>query len=1775
MKTRKMPKRILAFLLALVMLTATPGIIPHAFAAGGYLTSLMLSESMGAADVLQGNFDSGTDEYTIYTKMGTFVFEYSAASADVSFEFFADNSSTAEFGMALGPYVIFYPNWSTHEKYTVVITVSPTDGVGEEHSYTVDIIYPNFKHLISFSIGSAGGTVFSGFDPADTENFSYDSIFVGSGISELYLEMYIAAGARLKISSDNTTDIGINNGYEYTNQSNYATAKLKNNPDPYTAGKTVFTIDVTSAEGALRTYTFTVTRAAERPPEDARLRSIGDIAVCPESYPGETESLTLSPAFAGDTHSYTAQPEFECDYDTLAFAVVPKAERDGFSAYGGTVEVFDSDGNRCTGVRTDISVSESGFSVDLDKYSFSGIPLKVGDNVLTIRVSAPGNSVEEYTLTVTRKADDPDRRSSALESLKLEYADTTPINALYYSFDPGTLSYMGDYMPGKALEITAVPVNANAEVVIKVNGTEYGAGGLATIPAGFAFGTVIEIIVTPDYGIPRDSTTYTVTLADGVPPTISDLENTGLTLTDVEFSFESDEAGAYYYLVRPVSDTPPDAEEIKAGAGGVMAAGTNGFTLSTAGLAEGTAYTVYLTAEDAYGNRSAILSVGVTTAIKPTAGNILPTICHTDGSGAFTFTTNLTAGKYYYAVVAGNQMSAVPSAGALKDAALGVDYGGAYTYYFAGTGDISGGTSVVLGGLLTVLPSATSPNQYTIFLVCESEAEFFSTVISRIAQTTQTSQMLSGAVRIYSEDGTTLLSDASATRPPYVTETIQAELEDTTAAAGAARTYNLYVGGVSNPTDTNNTGEFEMTTGYLGKAIRVEVSVSGYTGNKSASTALAVSKLERLAAPAGFGTVNSTEENPDGRITGLLPNTDYDIKSAGAADWSATVTTDAYGVITGLAAGAYEIRRTVDLQYYKDESYAASVFIQKTYAVKPDDAGGDAALAVDVITSDTVRELGKVTGLASGKDYVYCEYDAESGTWGEWQTLLLTAGATDWTGLYPGAYRLKYADTTDILYANHYEFTIAPAVPWKDIDITGAAAYTPDTISVGWTAPSWAGGSDITSYTVKLYKGTEIPGSDPEAWTWGTPIDTQTVTMPATAREVIYTDATVERGVMYRVEICATNAAGSSEVVSRNLPVLLLPVLAAPGADTKNSAEEDPDGVITGLIAGTKYDIMHEDDVEWTTVTAADDGDGGGEITGLQAGAYRIRLWVSLTYYAGYSDEADVFIQKTYAVTPSGNGAQFVQIDAGSDTLGMVTGLLPDMRHEFGVYDAGSGTWEWSDLPLGTTEVTDLQPGTYSVRYKESIEILYKNENIFTIDPSAPWKVSELILTPGNRTITVAWLPPEYDGGEPIEGYIITLYKGTEIKDTDISNPEDKQWDWEPAAKQMLVITETPGLSQDGDPITLYTATLFKWEWVIDEDTGIGEWAPVELEPGKEVFTSTELEELLTVEFDGLESNAMYRAGVVGFNSAGYMNDEANQMKAEAQVPTSGGGLFLISFEPGEHGSVIGGIYEFVRSGQSPWRIPGIEAHEGYVFRGWSLDGKTVVDPFSIIITENVTFYALYRGVDEYDHMAYITGFGDGTFRPDACLTRAETAVIIARIIQGTMYPAEGGSPPFNDTPPGSWFSASVGFVANAGIMIGYGDGTFRPYDYISREEFAKVIAETAIFMGLIPAVSPGQPICTDAANVSAWARDYVYTAQSGGWFAAGNLYFDPLRKITRAEAVKVVNSLLGRPPSFDCSNVEFSSYSDIHGHWAYSLIIEASINHNFSYHDGTEAWIQ
>ncbi len=150
-----------------------------------------------------------------------------------------------------------------------------------------------------------------------------------------------------------------------------------------------------------------------------------------------------------------------------------------------------------------------------------------------------------------------------------------------------------------------------------------------------------------------------------------------------------------------------------------------------------------------------------------------------------------------------------------------------------------------------------------------------------------------------------------------------------------------------------------------------------------------------------------------------------------------------------------------------------------------------------------------------------------------------------------------------------------------------------------------------------------------------------------------------------------------------------------------------------------------------------------------------------------------------------------------------------------------------------------------------------------------------------------------------------------------------------------------------------------------------------------------------------------------------------------------------------------------------------------------------------------------YEGINKLVGEGIIIGYPDGTFKPEGNITRAELVKIVNMVFEFTEIEE---ATDFTDVKAEDWFFDNVLIAQQAGYIVGYPDGTFKPNGLITREEFCKILDVINNFVELPLSTLP-------ADEVSPWAVEYVNRVISNRIMLLDeNNNFRALEKATRAE---------------------------------------------------------
>ena len=194
----------------------------------------------------------------------------------------------------------------------------------------------------------------------------------------------------------------------------------------------------------------------------------------------------------------------------------------------------------------------------------------------------------------------------------------------------------------------------------------------------------------------------------------------------------------------------------------------------------------------------------------------------------------------------------------------------------------------------------------------------------------------------------------------------------------------------------------------------------------------------------------------------------------------------------------------------------------------------------------------------------------------------------------------------------------------------------------------------------------------------------------------------------------------------------------------------------------------------------------------------------------------------------------------------------------------------------------------------------------------------------------------------------------------------------------------------------------------------------------------------------------------------------------------------------------------------------------------------TVADEANLKFADNVDSSAwYYNEVNKAAELGLMNGYADtNLFGPNDTITRAQVAQVLFNMAghRADMDLPEGsyneiyGYASFVDVNGKMWYGKAIAWAKAAGIVTGYGDGTFAPENNITLEEFATMLARYAQKYGNYTAGSAADfAAYGDASVVDSWAAEYVAWAVKGGYMGKNTNVLTPLANMTRAEAAAMV----------------------------------------------------
>ncbi|MGG4145507.1 invasin domain 3-containing protein [Paenibacillus algorifonticola] len=158
-----------------------------------------------------------------------------------------------------------------------------------------------------------------------------------------------------------------------------------------------------------------------------------------------------------------------------------------------------------------------------------------------------------------------------------------------------------------------------------------------------------------------------------------------------------------------------------------------------------------------------------------------------------------------------------------------------------------------------------------------------------------------------------------------------------------------------------------------------------------------------------------------------------------------------------------------------------------------------------------------------------------------------------------------------------------------------------------------------------------------------------------------------------------------------------------------------------------------------------------------------------------------------------------------------------------------------------------------------------------------------------------------------------------------------------------------------------------------------------------------------------------------------------------------------------------------------------------------------------------------------------VNGQEESRFNPEAVITRAEIAALLARALG---LPNVGNRTDFHDVIESSWYSGAVASVKAYGIMDGFKDGTFRPNEQVSRQEAIVIIVRALrLAKGASLAINDNTTVdlseYADVNQIGEWAREAIQTAIKEGLIKGYGKKLQPQKSLTRAETTVLIYRML------------------------------------------------
>ena len=153
-----------------------------------------------------------------------------------------------------------------------------------------------------------------------------------------------------------------------------------------------------------------------------------------------------------------------------------------------------------------------------------------------------------------------------------------------------------------------------------------------------------------------------------------------------------------------------------------------------------------------------------------------------------------------------------------------------------------------------------------------------------------------------------------------------------------------------------------------------------------------------------------------------------------------------------------------------------------------------------------------------------------------------------------------------------------------------------------------------------------------------------------------------------------------------------------------------------------------------------------------------------------------------------------------------------------------------------------------------------------------------------------------------------------------------------------------------------------------------------------------------------------------------------------------------------------------------------------------------------------------------------VTGFPDGTFRPTGAVTHTQIINILYQLSGGEPV---NFAMPFSDVAEGLWYTEAVRWAASQKIVTGFEDGSFQPDANVTRQDLAVMLVRYQQAAGIELSQEGAAPAFRDNEQIAAYAAEAIYVLQKAGVVNGADGKFNPTATASRGELCKMLSGLV------------------------------------------------